>query len=208
LIPAQDEETAGVDPEGQARPGVVALVASAGGLNALAVVLGGLPARLPAAIVVQQHLGGSVSVLPSILARLSGREVVWAADGVPVSRTQVMVCPGGKQMAILPDGTCALSGFESVVHRAHDHLLRSLADAFGPRAMAVVLTGGGSDGAAGTAALVAAGGVVLAQSEDTADHPSMPHAAAAAGATLVVPLDEIADTVAELVRGGTLPRRE
>jgi two-component system CheB/CheR fusion protein len=71
-----------------------------------------------------------------------------------------------------------------------------------------VLTGGGSDGAAGTTALVAAGGVVLVQSEDTADHPSMPHAAAAAGATLVVPLGEIADAVAGLVRDGTLPDQE
>jgi two-component system chemotaxis response regulator CheB len=102
-----------------------------------------------------------------------------------------------------------LSEFESVVHRSHDHLLRSLADAFGPRAVAVVLTGGGSDGAKGTTALVAAGGVVLAQSEDTADHPSMPHAAAAAGGdTLFVPLDEIADVVAGLVRDGTLPGQE
>jgi chemotaxis response regulator CheB len=196
------------DPEGLPTPSIVALVASAGGLNALAVVLRGLPQQLPAAIVIQQHLGGHASVLPSILQRLSGREVVWAVDGVSVSRAQVMVCPAQMQMAILPDGTCALSGFESVVHRAHDHLLRSLADAFGPRALAVVLTGGGSDGAEGTTALVTAGGVVLAQSEDTADHPSMPHAAAAAGATLVVPLDEIADTVAGLVRGGTLSDRE
>jgi chemotaxis response regulator CheB len=194
--------------EGRATPDVIALVASAGGLNALAVVLGGLPREMPAAIVVQQHLGRSASVLPSILQRLSGRAVVWAADGEPVSRAEVMVCPAGMQMAILPDGTCALSEFESVVHRAHDHLFRSLADAFGPRAVAVVLSGGGSDGAEGTKALVAAGGVVLAQSEDTADHPSMPHAAAAAGATLVVPLDEIADAVAGLVRDGTLPDQE
>jgi chemotaxis response regulator CheB len=197
-----------VDPEGRARPTVVALVASAGGLTALARVLGGLPPRLPAAIVVQQHLGGSASVLPSILERLSGRAVAWAADGTPVSRAQVVVCPPSRQMAIRPDGTCALSEFESVVHRSHDHLLRSLADAFGPRAVAVVLTGGGSDGAKGTTALVAAGGVVLAQSEDTADHPSMPHAAAAAGATLVVPLDEIAGVVAGLVCDGTLPDQE
>jgi chemotaxis response regulator CheB len=197
-----------VDPEGRARPTVVALVASAGGLTALARVLGGLPPRLPAAIVVQQHLGGTASVLPSILERLSGRAVAWAADGMPVSRAQVVVCPPSRQMAIRPDGTCALSEFESVVHRSHDHLLRSLADAFGPRAVAVVLTGGGSDGAKGTTALVAAGGVVLAQSEDTADHPSMPHAAAVAGATLVVPLDEIADVVAGLVRDGTLPDQE
>jgi two-component system chemotaxis response regulator CheB len=196
------------DPEGLPTPSIVALVASAGGLNALGVVLRGLPPQLAAAIVVQQHLGGHASVLPSILQRLSGRDVVWAADGVPVSRAQVMVCPAQMQMAIRPDGTCALSGFESVVHRSHDHLLRSLADAFGPQAMAVVLTGGGSDGAEGTTALVAAGGVVLAQSEDTAEHPSMPHAAAAAGATRVVPLDEIADAVALLVRSGTLPGRE
>ena len=64
----------------------------------------------------------------------------------------------------------------------------------------------GRDGATGTAELKAAGGIVIAQSEDSAEQPSMPRAAAEAGADLVLPLHEIAGVVADVVRGGPLPR--
>lgn len=69
----QAQRAAGVD--------VVALVTSAGGLDALSAVLGQLPPDLPAAVVVQQHLSGRGSQLVAILRRRTGHRVEWAEDG-------------------------------------------------------------------------------------------------------------------------------
>lgn len=70
------------------RPAIelVALLASAGGLAALSVVLGDLPDEFPAAVVVEQHLGGLYSVLATILGRKTPHRVSWAADGQAVAR--------------------------------------------------------------------------------------------------------------------------
>ncbi|WP_432560870.1 chemotaxis protein CheB [Kineococcus sp. SYSU DK003] len=183
---------------------VVALVASAGGLGALTVVLGDLPTDLPVAVVVQQHLGGHSSQLAPILRRRTGQEVVWAEDGMPLRAGRVLVTPPGQRLEVVPDGTCRLlpdghaaRGFP------HDGLLTSLAVSCGARVLGVVLTGAGRDGAAGVRALEQAGAVVLAQSE--AEHPPMPQAALEAGADLSLPLDEIAVVVTRIVRGGALP---
>src|SRR5262245_58883130 len=119
---------------------VVALVASAGGLDAVSAVLRDLPADLPAAIIVQQHLGGHSSVLPTILQRRLGRPVNWATDGAPiVVPGRITVSPPRTCVEILPDGTCGLRTVEPASGRAHDELLRSLADSFRDRALAVVL---------------------------------------------------------------------
>ncbi|MEW9551933.1 chemotaxis protein CheB [Nonomuraea sp. NPDC050783] len=183
---------------------VVALVTSAGGLDALTTVLRDLPADLPSAVVVQQHLG-SGSGLALVLRRRTGQPAVWAADGARLAPGVVMVCPPRMRLEIFPDGRCTLVASSGALDSPHDALLRSLADAFGPRALAVVLTGMGRDGAAGAAAVKAAGGIVLAQDEDTAEYPSMPKAATEAGADLVLPLHEIGGVITAVVRGAPLP---
>jgi chemotaxis response regulator CheB len=181
--------------------GVVALVTSTGGLEALSVILRGLPPDLPAPVVVQQHLGKN-SVLPAILEQRLQRHVAWAQHGARLTSGAIVVCPPHMWLQVLPDATCALHESQLLAGALpHDALLRSLAESYGARALAVVLTGLGRDGAVGTAALRAAGGVVLAQSEETSEQSSMPRAAAKAGADMVLPLLEIADVVTELVRG-------
>lgn len=192
---------------GEAKMEVIALVTSAGGVGALSAVLRGLSADLAAAVVVQQHLSVNGSCLTSVLAKRTGLDVVWADDGGRPMPGQVTVCPPRTRMEILPDGSCSLLPSESGAREyPHDGLLTSLADSYGPRAMAVVLTGMGRDGAAGAAAVKAAGGFVIAQSEDTAEHPQMPLAAAAAGAHLMLPLPEIGSAIADVVSGRPLPR--
>src|SRR3712207_6667210 len=168
---------------------VVALVASAGGLDALTRVLSELPAEFEAAVVVAQHLGGQGSKLVEILARRISLPVEWARDGARVGPGHVTVCPARSVLEVLPDGACALRRSESrLADRPLDALLSSVGDSYGARAFGVVLTGMGHDGAAGTAALCAAGAVVIAQDEDTAEHAVLPRAAAEAGAHLVLPL--------------------
>ncbi|MBZ4547864.1 chemotaxis protein CheB [Mycobacterium avium] len=191
------------------RPGVelVALVASAGGLEALTTVLRDLPRDFPAAVVVQQHLAGHDSLLATILTRQSGRPVGWAANGRAVTPGQVVICPPGKALELTPQGRCRLHGAQQHGARGADVLLTSIAGSYGPRGVAVVLSGSGRDGAAGTVAMRRAGGVVIAESPATALYPSMPIAAAQAGADLVLGIGEIAPVLADLVHGLPLPLR-
>src|SRR5262249_51394102 len=134
--------------------------------------------------------------------------VAWMSWGVRLPPGHVLVCPARRQVEVLPDATCALSDSAfSSQDKPLDIVLMSLAESLGPRALAVVLTGMGKDGARGAAAVKTAGGVVLVQSEDTAEQPSMPRAAIQSGAAnLVLPLHEIATAITSAVTGGELPR--
>ncbi|OCB32994.1 hypothetical protein A5675_23070 [Mycobacterium malmoense] len=192
---------------GARRPGVelVVLLASAGGLDALSTVLGDLPAELPAAIVVQQHLGDHDSVLPTILRRQTALGVGWARDGQALAPGWAAVCPPGMQLELTPDGHCRLRAMNGLGVRRFDVLLRSVAASYGPRGAAAVLSGSGQDGAAGTAAMKRAGAIVVAESPATAQYPSMPVAAARAGADLVLPVQEIGRVLADIVAGAPLP---
>ena len=89
------------------------------------------------------------------------------------------------------------------VRPSADLLFESVAGAYGPRVIACVLTGTGSDGAMGVSAVKARGGTVLAQDPATAEFRGMPEAAIATGAVdFVLPLDEIAEVVVRLVEAG------
>lgn len=188
-------------------PGValVALLASAGGLEALSTVLRDLPPDFPAAVIVQQHLGGHTSVLPTILARLTGRSVGWAREGQALTPGQVAVCPPGMLLELTPDGHCRLHNGPNHGTQGSDVLLASIARSYGPRSVGVVLSGSGHDGAAGTVAMKHAGAVVIAESPATARYPSMPIAAADAGADLVLDIDEIGRVLTAIVGGAPLP---
>ena len=191
----------------QARFDVVALVASAGGLEALSAVLREIPDNLPAAIIIAQHLGGQGSALVNILRQRSGLPVEWASAGDRLVPGRVLVGPARRQLEILPDGTCTIGHDISARDKPLDMLLESVADSYGSRALVVVLTGMGKDAAAGALAVKRAGGVVLVQSEETAEQPSMPRAAIASGASdLVLPLHEIGSVITDVVTGGELPR--
>jgi len=189
------------------RPAVelVVLLASAGGLDPLSSILRELPTEFPAAVVVQQHLGGLCSVLPAILGRQTSHRVSWAQDGQAVAPGQVIVGPPGMHLELTPDGTCRLRQTEALGERRFDVLLESLAKSYGARSVAVVLSGSGHDGAIGTAAMKRAGAIVIAQSPDTARYSSMPIAAARAGADLVLPIHEIGRVLADIVAGAPLP---
>lgn len=187
---------------------LIAMVTSAGGLEALTKVLKDLPPDLPAGVLVVQHLGGQGSTLAEILDRRVPLPVKWVTDGARIQPGQVLVCPPRKRLEVLPDGTCALSPAErGALDNPLNFFLESMADSYGARALAVVLTGMGKDGAAGARALRQAGGAVLVQSEDTAEQPSMPRATMDAGAaSLVLPLPEIGPVIREVISGGNLPR--
>lgn len=186
---------------------IVAVVTSAGGLDALSAVLADLPPGFAAAVLVGQHLGAE-SALVDILARRVTLPVEWAGEGMRLEPGRIYVGPPHMRLEVLPDRTCALSPLlrELLVEKPLDALLASVADSCGARGLAVVLTGMGRDGATGARAVRAAGGAVIVQSAGSAAYPEMPRAAAEAGAAdLVLPLADIGRAVVDLMAGGRFP---
>ncbi|MEA2971617.1 MAG: hypothetical protein QOG82_75 [Actinomycetota bacterium] len=176
---------------------VVAVLGSAGGVDALTTILRSLPPDFPASVVVLQHLSDQGRALASILRRRIRLPVGWAAEGQKLAPGEVLLCPPASAMVVLPDGTVSIVGSMRPQDRPGDVLLESLSETHGPRTMAVILAGSGRDGAAGARAVKAAGGTVVAQGEATAT------AAVAAGAVdLVLALDEIGPLLVDVVGNG------
>ena len=178
----------------------IGICASTGGPQALAAVLRGLRPSFPAPILVVQHIAAGFA---EGLARWLDTAV---ALPVRLAEHDVEATPG---VWIAPDGAHLLLGRAGRLeldrstaagpHRpSADVLLTSLAASAGELAVAVVLTGMGKDGAAGVRAIKQAGGLAIAQDEPTSVVFGMPKAAAESGATLVLPLAEIARTLTEL----------
>ncbi|HEX7277294.1 MAG TPA: chemotaxis protein CheB, partial [Acidimicrobiales bacterium] len=144
-------------------PRVVALGASAGGVEALSIVVGGLPRDLPAAVLVVLHVAPwGTSVLPDILARRGALPACHAVDGQPILAGHVYVAPPDRHLTV-EAGTLRLTGGpkENGCRPAVDTLFRSAAAAYGAGVVAVVLSGSLSDGTAGLVAVRQRGGVTI-----------------------------------------------
>jgi two-component system, chemotaxis family, protein-glutamate methylesterase/glutaminase len=185
---------------------IVALASSAGGLRALEEVLSGLPADFPAAVVVVQHLDRRHrSLMAEILRRHTPLPVNEAAEGDRLTPGMVFIAPPNKHLLINPRGTLSLSDSELVhfVRPSADLMFESVAGSFKDRAIAVVLTGTGSDGTMGVRAVKKMGGTVIAQDEATSDFFGMPGGAIQTGSVdFVLPLKEIGPALVTLVTTG------
>lgn len=182
---------------------VVALASSAGGIAALSEILGSLPGEFPAAIVVVQHLDPRHrSLMADILRRRTALNVVQAAEGDHIRAGTVYIAPPDRHLLVNANGTLSLSHSELVhfVRPSADLLFESVAASYRKRAIAVVLTGTGSDGSMGIGAIKKMGGTVVAQDQASAEFSGMPGAAIRSGnADFVLPLDEIAPALVTLV---------
>jgi two-component system chemotaxis response regulator CheB len=158
---------------------VIALVCSAGGLDALSRVLAPLPASLPAAVLALQHMQpDQPSHLPHILACRTALPVTAAHDGDQLLPGRVLVAPPGYHTLIAADRTIALidSGALPPYRPSADLLLTTLAVTIGHDAIAVVLTGAGNDAATGATAVHRFGGTVIAASLASSHTVAMPQA--------------------------------
>jgi two-component system chemotaxis response regulator CheB len=185
---------------------IVALAASAGGLTALSRVLAGLPEGFPATLVVVQHLDPRHrSLMADILSRRTPLRVKQAEEGEQISPATVYIAPPNRHLLVNQDGTLSLTQSELVhfLRPSADLLFESVAASYRERAIAVVLTGTGSDGAMGVKAIKKMGGTVIAQDEATAEFFGMPSAAIQSGSVdFVLPLDEISTALVTLVIKG------
>ena len=202
--------------DGAAHPGrarrrefaVVAIAASAGGLAAIRDVLAALPGDFPIPIVVVQHLSATFpSRLTEIFARCTGLHVERALEGSPLVAGTVYVATPDTHLTVRRRGaeTLRLTGGAKVhfTRPSADTLFHSVAQRFADRAIAVILSGAGSDGAEGARAVERAGGRVIVQDRATSQHFGMPRAAARATAIpLVLPLEGIAPALVALASEG------
>ena len=180
---------------------IVALAASAGGLTALSHVLSALPDGFPATIVVVQHLDPRHrSLMADILSRRTPLKVKQAEEGERLNLATVYIAPPNRHLLVNRDQTLSLSQSELVhfVRPSADLLFESVAASFKDRAIAVVLSGTGSDGSRGVKAIKKMGGTVIAQDESSSEYFGMPEAAAKS-ADFVLGLKEIAPALVNLI---------
>ncbi|HUV69883.1 MAG TPA: chemotaxis protein CheB, partial [Terracidiphilus sp.] len=178
---------------------VVGIGASAGGLEALTAVLRALPADIPMALLLIQHLDPKRhSMLPELLSKTTKIPVVEAKDSMKVESNRVYVMPSNVNIAIL-DGHFGLT--PRIKEREQflpiDTFMRSLADVRKNEAIGVVLSGTASDGTKGVEAIRAQGGVTFAQDPPTAKFDGMPCSAIESGCIdFILPPEKIAEELA------------
>jgi two-component system chemotaxis response regulator CheB len=153
---------------------------SAGGIEALKVLLPLLPASVPFPIVIVQHRDSrSNGFLAEYLNRMSEIVVSEAEDKEPLCAGHVYLAPAGYHLLIESDRSFSLSADARVNYSCPsiDVLFESAADAFQESLIGIVLTGANADGARGLKAIKARGGVAIVQNPATAESSAMPHAA-------------------------------
>jgi two-component system chemotaxis response regulator CheB len=185
-----------------ASPYVVAVGASAGGVEALSKLVAGLPAEFPAAVLVVLHVApGGTSVLPSILARQGALAARTARDGDPLQTGCVVVAPPDRHLLVTDGHLAVQAGPRENGHRpAVDALFRSVAAALGPRAIGVILSGTLDDGTLGLGSVKRRGGTAIVQAPDDAAYPGMPsNAIEHVDVDHVLAVGEIPELLARLV---------
>ena len=177
-------------------PQILVIGSSTGGPQALVAVISAIAPQLNVPVLITQHMPPTfTSILAESLSRVSGLKCVEGANGMMLERGCVYVAPGDYHMVIKGKGgpiELNQNSPENFCRPAVDPLFRSVAAAYGASALAVVLTGMGSDGREGSRSIVGAGGTVIAQDEETSVVWGMPGAVAQAGlAAAVLPLNSV-----------------
>jgi two-component system chemotaxis response regulator CheB len=191
-----------------ATPRILAIGASTGGPQALSLLLHGLSPHLDnIPVIVVLHMPPDFTdVVSSHIERATGRVTRAARHGEEISPGKIYFAPGNCHLRVAKLGTKQIllhcdAAPENFCRPAVNVLFRSVAQVYGPCALAIVLTGMGTDGLDGSRALVDAGGVVIAQDQASSVVWGMPGAIAQQGlASAVLPIDSMAVQVATLLR--------
>jgi two-component system, chemotaxis family, protein-glutamate methylesterase/glutaminase len=190
-------------PSGFERPArLVAVGASAGGVEALLELLPALPADFGVPVVVVLHLPEDRdSVLCELFAKRCARPVREAGDKTPATPGTIFFAPAGYHLLVEADLTFSLScdAPECYSRPSIDVLFSSAADALGTGLVAVLLTGANNDGAKGLAEVATQGGLTVVQDPSQARSATMPSAAIALGPPdFILPLSGIRQLLCHL----------
>jgi two-component system chemotaxis response regulator CheB len=189
-------------------PALIVIGCSTGGPDALANLIPDLPHNLPVPVLVVQHMpAGFTHSLANRLNEASELSVAEAADGDVLAPGKVFLAKGGLQLKLVGDPSAKVAlrltddPPENFCRPAVDYTLRSAAALYGPRTIAVILTGMGQDGAAGCRAVHEAGGHIIAQHPEGCTVYGMPRAALRTGTVHEeLKLHEIAPKLASLTK--------
>jgi len=181
---------------------VVAIGASAGGVEALHAVVTALPGDFPVPVLIVQHMDPRhKSMLAGLLGRRCKLRVKQAANDEAIEFGTIYIAQ--PDMHLIVRGDRLVLTDTKLVHFSRpsiDLLFESVADVYGDRAIGVILSGSGVDGAAGIRAIKSKGGTTLIQDPSTAAHAGMPQAARATGCVdVTLPLEEIGPALVSLV---------
>ncbi|MFD2613274.1 chemotaxis protein CheB [Paenibacillus gansuensis] len=180
---------------------IVGIGASAGGLEALGALLDYLPKDSGMGFVIVQHLSPHYkSFMVELLSKHTGMSIVQAEDGMKVEANRVYMIPP-KQIMTISSGLLKLTEKlpNTGLHLSIDIFLRSLAGDIGDKAIAVILSGTGSDGSKGIHDIKKAGGIVFVQDEQSAKFDGMPRSAVLTGsADYVLNPKEIAEELVKI----------
>jgi two-component system chemotaxis response regulator CheB len=190
-------------------PRVVLIGASTGGPQALNTIMSRIGAIIDTVpVLVTQHMPPMfTTILAEHLGRSAERPAHEAVDGEPIRAGTIYLAPGGRHMRVSQHNGATVIALDdgplvNFCRPAVDPLFESAAQVYGCGALAVILTGMGTDGALGAGDIAAAGGSVIAQDEATSVVWGMPGSAAHAGVcSAVLPLDEIAPKLLRIFAG-------
>lgn len=189
-------------------PKVIAIGSSTGGPQALLALLKQVGEGFPLPILITQHMPPTfTTILAEHISRVCQIPCAEAMDGEPIKAGSARLAPGDFHMVVEKgESTNTLRLLqtppENFCRPAVDPMLRSVAEAYGAHALAVILTGMGQDGLKGSDEIVVAGGTVIAQDEESSVVWGMPGAVAMAGlCSAILPLQKIPAYVHERISG-------
>ncbi len=193
-------------PASSQKPQILAIGSSTGGPQALFSLLKAIAPRLDVPVALTQHMPVTfTAILAEHIAKLVGLPAAEAQAGEVLKPKRVYVAPGDRHLLLVRKGTETIAELsdgppENFCRPAVDPMFRSVASAFGPAALGVVLTGMGHDGREGGRAIAASGGTILAQDAATSVVWGMPGAVAEAGlCSGVHPLDRLGPEIVRIL---------
>jgi two-component system, chemotaxis family, protein-glutamate methylesterase/glutaminase len=181
---------------------IIVIGASAGGVEALRMLVHALPAHFPASVFVVLHIPAlKPSALPMLLCHAGPLRAFHPIDNTLIEQEQIYVAPPDCHLLVEVGRVRLSKGLkEKGARPAIDPLFRSAAHAYGPRVVGVILTGARDDGTAGLLAVKRSGGVAIVQDPDEARFPDMPRSAlASVTVDYTVPLSRIAPLLVRLL---------